>query len=191
MSNNLKLSDITKTTAFFTALIALFFIFSKFFASTFLPISESILCVYPLVNTNGTQIGVASYRTGDIWITAQHVLEDCDGQCNVQIKNYNNQKKDLSLVTHSQQNLGNDRGVFQIVAEASFTTANCATDIDGLVTFVSGSQQKIPATEVTGIFISYMPDFGQSGSPFFEEGRIIGVMSRKWVSGGILNLIDE
>jgi len=46
------------------------------------------------------------------------------------------------------------------------------------VSYISGVQQKIPVN-VTGIFISYTPDYGQSGSPFFKQGKIIGVISKK------------
>lgn len=190
MSNILKISDILKTSLLFVILIAGFFVYSKYFSWTYLPISDPVICVYPLVNQNGTQIGIASHLSGDIRITAQHVLYDCGDNCRVQIKNYNNQTVDLNLGIRNAQDLGNDRGIFEIVSSWGFTPVNCATDNDGLVSYVSGVQQKIPVS-VTGIFISYTPDYGQSGSPFFKQGKIIGVISKKWISGWILTLVDE
>ncbi len=81
-----------------------------------MPISDPVICVYPLVNQNGTQIGIASHLSGDIRITAQHVLYDCGDNCRVQIKNYNNQTVDLNLGIRNAQDLGNDRGIFEIVS---------------------------------------------------------------------------
>ena len=189
MSNNVNTNHLVRTLILFVVLIAGFFVYSKFFKVKRLPPAEPLVCVYPIVNKNGTQVGIGSQMEGDIRVTAQHVLDDCKNECSILIQNFKQMTGDLKLDITESRKVANDTGIFQVRKNGGFVSTLCKRQNDGFVTYVSGEQQKIPVN-VTGTFISYTPDFGQSGSPYFEKGRIIGVMSKKWISGWVLSLID-
>lgn len=166
-------------------------IFALFFKNqTFLlPIDAKVPCVYQAFGDVNQPIWVVSYMWSWKWISVWHVIDP-------------NFTEDLGVGKSSGQiiwlwkniqNIGNDIWSFDLqdVSEPGliFNERICDTSFDGLITFVSWGIQKIPV-QLSGTFIDYDPDYGQSGSPIFSWWKIIWVLSRKYDWWAIVSIID-
>ncbi|HNG96664.1 MAG TPA: hypothetical protein PLW93_00155 [Candidatus Absconditabacterales bacterium] len=158
-----------------------------------LPVDDKISCVFQLINNNHTIQGIISYRTGGVRITAKHVLfpsiyDDSDIQGYKDRVRFTFQDRYYYL-----QSILHSSGDLVFITINNFNTNYCTySHLDGLVTYESGIQKIIPVVH-SGIIIDYTPYPGQSGSPVFVQGKLMGVVSRRFEGGigGVLELIDN
>lgn len=171
---------------FFIIIVSAIFIKNKTFI---LPITDRRPCVYQAFGDRNQQLWVVSYVWSWKWISARHVIDP-------------NYTEDLAIGTSSgqaiwfwenRQNIGNDIWLFELndMTESGLHVFNeriCDNSYNGLITYISGNLQKIPVI-LSGTFIDYDPDYGQSGSPLFSGWKIIWVISRKYSGGAIISLV--
>lgn len=59
-----------------------------------------------------------------------------------------------------------------------------------LMTYQNSIMEKVPVT-ISGTYINYNPDYGQSGSPIFREWKMIGVVSQKVWNEWLIELLSD
>lgn len=173
-------------------------------------------CIYNIYSQANplSPIGVATYIADWQWITAWHVIQDQwnhllfieKPSTNPYIKNKPKLKIPIWFLL-SPENRWNDIGIFYIKHLQTYNWGRysnpklwtwvslelwnyCKTEReDGLWTYISGDLQKIPVV-LSGTFIYYNPDYGQSGSPIFSGWKIIWIISRKYEGWAIISALD-
>jgi len=171
-------------------LLLVYTLSSKLFQhSQVLPIDKTIPCVYQVFWDVNQQLWVVSYVWDWTWVSAWHVIDP-------------NYTEDLGIgmnpgqiiwLWKNIQNIGNDIWLFELqsITESWLNEFNehiCDTTFNGLVTYISWNIQKIPV-QLSGTFIDYNPDYGQSGSPIFSGWKIIWIISRKYNGGAVVSLL--
>lgn len=189
-------------------------LFRQLWSSQKLPIIDVDPCLVQIEvrskNTNAEDFGTIPEYTSMAWIayydpqkkraiTAYHVIDRCNttitSESNIFMgsSSKNISSKNCFVSGSSLKNIKRvgtwDIATFVISSSACGFSFDIPMSGTYLVTMENGLLKKIPV-RLSGTLMNYNPNRGQSGSPVFENGKIIGVTSRKYNDGWVIELID-
>lgn len=148
-----------------------------------LPVSsDEQACVYEIVQSGDNILSrkwVGSYRKDGIRISAYHVVQDCASNCWLDTQTWDKSKKMLLL--QAIRRIGtSDIALFQIPWNYTCVTTDTQSSV---LSIVSGKLAHFPVT-ISGTTINLETSYGQSGSPVYQDGRLVGVVSQRaqWYS---------
>ena len=143
------------------------------------------ICIFEIIQSWGMSHGtkwVGSYYKDSVRITAYHVIESCKNDCYIHTPT-------VDLPINTIKRLKNsDIGLFSL--NHSIDCLPVPKEKDLLITYVSGAQHIVP-TSIKNATISTQTTYGQSGSPVFSDGRVIGVVSKRWDGYTAIAIVDK